>query len=375
VRPGSDLNGHAPTSIPGLIQAGHGLKAALRWWVSELGTLVGEADRPEPARSDLILHLGPPDADGALTLIDRRGETPRRYVLTTGADDLPERLAAIRGTGRKAVSVAVLVDPGACFLRTLRLPAAALPRMREVLAQELEASTPFRTEAVYTDWFVEGEDGASLKVRHVVLKRARLDPLLAIVARAGLAAGPVSVGPSEDRAMPVDLLSGGARPIPRVLRGLTRGDGVALALGLVLACTAFGLLRAHQDATLAALDSATFAARRAAPQRLAPPVQALAGTLVAERAARPPLAVVWSSLARALPPSAFAESLHFDAEGATATLLTRDPDAVLNALRAAPDLGTVTLRESNAATGRLVIGLFTRPWTDPAPGAQTRLRP
>ena len=369
------MNGNAVDSARGLAQAGHHLKAGLRWWVSELGSLVGDGRLPEPARSDLILHLGAPGAAEALTLVDRRGETPRRYILATGADDLPERLAAIRGTARKAVSVTVLVDPDACFLRTVRLPAAALPRMREILAQELEAATPFRLNSVYTDWFVEGEDGTSLKVRHIVLKRARLAPLLAILGAAGLNAGTVTVGPSEDRAMPVDLLSGGARPIPRLLRGLTPGDGMALAFAAILACAAFGLVRAHQDATLTALESATFEARRATPQRLAPPVQALAGTLVAERAARPPLALLWSALAQALPATASAETLHLDAGGATAILRTRDADAALKALDGAADLGTVTVRETDRAAGRLVIGLAFRAWTDPASGVEPRLRP
>ncbi|MBX9699799.1 MAG: hypothetical protein K2X74_10190, partial [Acetobacteraceae bacterium] len=369
VRPirGSNLNGPALNGLALSSTAGRSLAGALRWWVSELGSLAGAADRPEPARSDLILQLGPPEAGDALTLIDRRGETPRRYVLASGSDDLSERLAAIRGTGRKVVSIAVMVDPAACFLRTLRLPAAVLPRMRDVLTQELEAATPFRIDAVHADWFVEGEDADGLKVRHVVLKRTRLDPLLATLAAARLVVGPVSVGPSEDRAMPVDLLSGGGRPIPRLLRGFTRSDGMALGLALVLACAAFVLLRAHQDATLAALETATLEARRAAPQRLAPPVQALASALVAERYARPPLAILWSALARALPATAFAESLQIDAEGVRVTLRTRDADTVLRALDAAPNLGTVVVRERDVAGGRLVIGLYVRAWTDPGP--------
>jgi general secretion pathway protein L len=360
--------------VAGLAEAGHRIEAALAWWAAELGGVVGAEGRPAPARSDLALHLGPPGADQALVLIDRRGAPPRRYTLAAGGDDLSERLAAIRGTGRKAVSVAVLVDPAACFLRSLHLPAAALPRMREVLAQELEAATPFRVAGIHADWFVEGEDETGLRVRHVVLKRARLDPILAVLARAGLQVEAVGVGTSEDRALPVDLLSGGRRPIPRLLRGLTWGDGAALALAGLLALAAFGLWRAHQEATLGALETATFAARRAAPPRLAPPVQALAGALAAERAARPPLALLWSALAAALPAGAFAEALHLGPEGATATLRTSDLDATLRALRTAPGLGPVAVREQDAATGRLVVGLLTRPWTDPA-GGPTRLRP
>ncbi|KQP29666.1 hypothetical protein ASF49_16030 [Methylobacterium sp. Leaf104] len=360
--------------VGGLAEAGQRIEAALAWWAGELGGVVGAEDRSAPGRSDLALHLGPPGADRALTLFDRRSEPPRRYSLAAEADDLSERLAAIRGTGRKAVSVAILVDPAACFLRSLHLPAAALPRMRAVLAQELEATTPFRVAGIHADWFVEGEDEAGLRVRHVILKRARLDPILAVLARAGLQVDSVGVGASEDRALPVDLLSGGARPIPRLLRSLTWADGAALALAGLLALAAFGLLRAHQEATLGALETATFDARRAAPPRFPAPVQALAVALAAERATRPPLAVLWSGLAQALPGNAFAETLHLGPEGAAATLRTPEIDGTLRALRSAPGLGPVVVSEQDAAAGRLVVGLMARAWADPV-GGPTRLRP
>ncbi|SFH07591.1 hypothetical protein [Methylobacterium gossipiicola] len=369
------MNGNALKSMLPLAQAGHGLKAALRWWVSELGSFVEGEGAPAPARSDLMLYLGPLGTGQALTLIDRREDTPRRYTLAAEADDLSERLAAIRGTARQAVSVTLLVDPTLCFLRTLSLPVAVLPRMRDVLAQELEAATPFRMQGVYSDWYVEGEDEGGLRVRHVILKRARLDPILAVLASAGLKAGGVGVGPSEDRAMPVDLLSGGQRPVPRLLRGLNAGDAVAMAVSAGLLLGAFGLLRAHQDATLDSLEAASFEARRAAPHRLAPPVQTLASALAAERAARPPLAVLWSDLAAALPDTAFAEGLHLGPEGAIVTLRTTDAEAALRALRAAPGIGAVVPREGEGAAGRLVVGLTPRARTDSGAAPVPLLRP
>ncbi|WP_284209986.1 hypothetical protein [Methylorubrum aminovorans] len=83
-----------------------------------------------------------------------------------------------------------------------------------MLAQELEATTPFKPESVHSDWYVESEDvpGRMLRVRHVVVKRGRLDPLLAALAEAGIAAGPVTVGTDEARSLPIDLLSGGTIP-------------------------------------------------------------------------------------------------------------------------------------------------------------------
>ncbi len=150
----------------------------------------------------------------------------------------------------------VLLDPAACFIRCLDVPSAALPRMRALLAEELEAATPFRAASVYSDWFVEGEDVAAraLRVRHVVVKRARLDPVLDALAAAGLPVGPGAVGRAEDQTLPVDLLSHGHRALPALLGGAGKGD-VALWLGAgLLLAVAFWGWRAQQDATLAALD-------------------------------------------------------------------------------------------------------------------------
>ncbi len=162
------------------------------------------------------MRLGAP-GDAAVTVIDRREGAARTYRFEAGAADLSERVAAVAG-GRGGMRAKVLLDPAACFIRCLDVPSAALPRMRALLAEELEAATPFRAAGVYSDWFVEGEDVAArvLRVRHVVIKKARLDPVLDALAAAGLPVGPVAVGRAEDQTLPVDLLSHGHRALPGV---------------------------------------------------------------------------------------------------------------------------------------------------------------
>ncbi|ACA15697.1 Fimbrial assembly family protein [Methylobacterium sp. 4-46] len=326
------------------------------WWLAEAASLFGEEERRDRAESDLVLRLEP---GGDLVLLDRRGAEPRSYRLAPDLGDLAERLAAIRGAGRAAVRVKVLVPPDLCFLRTLSLPAGALPRMREVLDRELEAATPFRAAAIYGDWFVIGEEAGRLRIRHCVVKRSRLDPLLGALAAAGLAAGPVVVGLEEDRTLPVDLLSGGRRALPRRLAGLRAGDALALALAAGLLIAAHGLWRGHQAATLAALDAATLAARRAAPARPPAPVPAVAAELLAQRAARPPLAAIWDALAEALPGSVSAETLHLDAGGLTLGLRAPDAAPALRALARVPAFGPARLLAEDGA-GRAVLAVPLR---------------
>ncbi|WP_132251234.1 hypothetical protein [Methylobacterium segetis] len=327
-----------------------------------LADLFGEAEaRPDRATSDLTIRPGPPGGTH-LGVIDRREPVPRRFRLDRDAEDLADRLSAIRGSGRSRVSARVLIEPESCFVRTLTLPAAALPRMREVLEQELEAATPFRAEGVYSDWYVEGEDVAarSLRVRHVVLKRARLDPLLDTLRRAGLEPGPVAVGRAEDQAMPVDLLSFGRRPLPRALRGLKGADLALLALAVLLAGAALAVAHSRYESTLARLDADILAARRAAAPGLPPPLLAAANRLGAERAGRPSLAHSWEAVSASLPSAAYAEGLRFEPGALILTLRTPDRAAALAALGAVPGFGRPDLREETDAgpgTRRIVVSL------------------
>ncbi len=293
----------------------------------------------------LTVRFGAP-GDAAVTVIDRREGAARTYRFEAGTGDLPERIAAVAG-GRGGLRAKVLLDPAACFIRRLDVPSAALPRMRALLAEELEAGTPFRAGSVYSDWFVEGEDVAarSLRVRHVVIKKARLDPVLDALAAAGLPVGPVAVGRAEDQTLPVDLLSHGHRALPGIAG---KGDlALWLGAGLLLAVAFWGW-RAHQDATLAALD-AGFVAARHAVVGVAPPVQAGLSTILATRA--PPLARTWDALAAALPEGASAVSLHCDATGALLTLSARDEAGALRALGRVPGFGPPVLQGADDEAG------------------------
>lgn len=345
--------------------------ARLRQILDSAVRLSGFAEpRADRLPSAVTIRLGAP-GETAVSVIDRREGEARTYRFETTAytspgehgenpaADLAERIAAV-AAGRGGLRAKVLVDPASCFVRSLVLPSAALPRMRALLAEELEAATPFRAEAVYSDWFVEGENTSArtVRVQHVVLKKARLDPLLEALAQAGLAAGPVTVGRSEEQTMPVDLLSHGHRALPSLIGGARMGD-LALLLGAALMLlTAFWGWRTHQDATLSALDRAFAAARRAAAPPMPAPVQAALAAIQAGRA--PPLARTWDALAAALPDDTSAVALHLDRAGALLTVSTRNEAGVLPALGRIAGFGAPTLRsaaEEPTGMRRLVVML------------------
>lgn len=332
------------TASPNALPApARGRTDALRESLDTTAYLLGLSEvRTDREPSLLTLRLAS-SAEPGLTVIDRRGAAPSIHRIEA-EDDLAARLAAIRG-GQAGIRAKILVDPARCFMRTLTLPSAALPRMRAVLTQELEAATPFRAAGVHSDWFVEGENAAdrSLRVRHIVLKRAALDPLLTALAQAGIAVGSVTVGIDEERSLPVDLLTGGHRTLQGMAGGARTGDLALLAGAALLLLAALWGFRAHQDATLAALDEA-FAGARRAGHALPAPVQAGAAVIASRRA--PPLARTWDTLAAALPDSASATSLHLDADGALLTVLASDEPAALAALGQVPGFGGPILRDS-----------------------------
>ena len=312
--------------------------------------------RVDRALLPFTIRIGGAGASG-LILTDHRAGRPRSYRLDAQADNFAEQLLAIRG-GQSGFAAKVVVDPGCCFARTLVLPSAALPRMRAVLEQELEATTPFRPDSVYADWFVEGEDAEArtLRVRHIVLKRTRLDPLLEGLRRCGLAPGPVTVGSDEARTMPVDLLTGGYRALPG---SAGRNLGLLIGAGLLL-LTAFWGFRQHQVSTLATLEEAFVTARRAAGPVVPAQIQASRAALLAGRA--PPIARTWDALAAALPDTASASALRLNAAGAEMTVTASDEGAVIAALSGVPGFGPPVLREARTeADGRryLVLAL---PW-------------
>ncbi|GJE40482.1 hypothetical protein [Methylobacterium persicinum] len=349
----------APSAVPSVIRLlPAGIRTArLRRILDAAVHLAGFSEpRTDRLPAALTVRLGAPGE--AVTVTDRREGEARTYRFEAEAADLAERIAAVAG-GRGGQRAKVILDPSACFIRSLDLPSAALPRMRDLLAEELEAATPFRTAAVYSDWFVEGEHVASrtLRVRHVVVKKARLDPLLDALAAAGLPAGPVAVGRAEDQTLPVDLLSHGHRALPALFGGERRGD-LALWIGaaLLLAGAVWGW-RAHQDATLAALDDA-FAAARHSAATVPPPVQAGLAAILASRA--PPLAGTWDALAAALPDGASATALHLDGTGMRLVLSVRDEAGTLAALGRLPGFGLPVLQGAENEAGgnrRLTLNL------------------
>ncbi|MFT3806950.1 PilN domain-containing protein [Arenimonas sp.] len=170
-----------------------------------------------------------------------RAETDRRIVELGNLPMDAELLANLRarldaqagGVGRW-----LLLDPSQVLRRSLTLPSSAEPRLREVLAHEIDRQTPFPADQVVFETRVLGRDTATkqLQVELVVVPRAVLDAQLE------------ALGPLADRLVGVDVADGegarlGVNLLPTAQRGaggdrdrwLNRGLVVATVLLLLMA--------------------------------------------------------------------------------------------------------------------------------------------
>ena len=254
----------------------------------------GEARRLFLARREQALLLTNADANGDQPL----GEVPLGDAALLA--DLHARLAA------SSVPAWLLLPASAVLRRHLPLPAAAEPRLRDVLAHELDRQTQFSADQVTFQGRVVSRDAASQQIQAelLVLPRARLESeMQALGPLAALLEG-VDVVEADGRRLGLNLLPAARRetrrdPVRRLNAVLAAVAAVALlgTLALTLHNRASAL-----DALRADVAAATAEARQArlARNQLQAKVQA-ANFLASTRASRPTMLELLDDLTRRIP--------------------------------------------------------------------------
>lgn len=235
--------------------------------------------------------------------------------------------------------------------RTLVLPAAAEPRLREVLAFELDRQTPFSADQVSFHGRVLSRDAAAqqLAVELLVLPKSRLDAeVLALGALADDLAG-VDVLDQDGHRLGVNLL-----PESRREHRHDPARRLYLALGAITVAALFATLlltlanrRDVRDDFRARVAAATSEAREARLLRNQLQVSAQAANfLAATRASRPTMLEVLDDLTRRIPDDTALDKLainddnlvmagHSNAAPALVALLQESPLLVEPALSGA----------------------------------------
>lgn len=225
-------------------------------------------------------------------------------------EDLRARLDA----GASGVPRWLLLDAGQVLRPVLAVPAGAEPRLREMMAHEIDRQTPFALDQVVFEPRVIARDPGTrqLRVELVVLPLARLQSLLERLGPLAAGLAGIDVVGADGVALGVNLLPQGARVV-----GADRARALNVALGL-----AFGLvLFASLWITLGNREQAHVAwtGRVAAAQAEAREARKLHGALDAsvraanflarQRATQPTVLEVLSDLTRRLPDDTWLEKI------------------------------------------------------------------
>ena len=305
-------------------------------------------------------------ADAGQMRLRRDGELLQVSVAAAGGErqlgELP--LGAVDAlAGRLAGAHArawLVLPPSAVLRRTLSLPVAALPRLRDVLAHEIDRQTPFAPDQVSYEGRVltHPPAGQPASVELVVLPRARLDAELeAIGPLAGMLAG-VDVAGADGTALGLNLLPAarrprGSDPVRRLNGVLAAVSAVALLLAMALVlhnrASALEALRAEVDAA----STEVRAARLARNQLVAK--TAAANFLAMRRAGSPTMLEVLDDLTRRVPDDTSLDKLSVNDGKLVLVGQSRAAPALVGLLQASPLLAEPALTgavQADPRTGR-----------------------
>jgi len=245
----------------------------------------------------------------------------------------------------------LLLDVGQCLRPVLTVPASAEPRLREVMAHEIDRQTPFALDQVSFEPRVVSRDALTrqLRVELVVLPKMRLDAALARL-------GPMAVGLAGVDMVNVDGSRLGVNLLPLVgraarpdrARSLNRWLAVVAILALFASMwLALGNRREAFAAYSASLASATADAREVRKLRnaLEGSVQA-ANFLARQRAEQPTLLELLADLTRRIPDTTSLEKVAVNGGNVVLIGQSQQASSLVGLLQGSPLIKTPTLTGS-----------------------------
>ena len=211
----------------------------------------------------------------------------------------------------------LLLPAGAGLRRRLDLPAAALDRLRDVVAFEIDRQTPFAASDVHYDARVVARRDDQLETELVVVPRTTLDAAVAALGPvAGTIAG-VDMAGEDGAALGINLLAGAQRH-RRADPWRTWNWAFAAVAVIAIAMAMWQMLgnrRAVADSFATEAQARAQDARRVAgdKRQLVNLVEGM-GFLQRTRSARPTTVEVLDELGRRLPDSTYLEKLSIEGD-------------------------------------------------------------
>lgn len=292
-----------------------GIAGFWSWWRAGLLAWLPQRWRNRSGNGSQRLLLQP-SADGLRLGLQRQQQL--HWLASVPLPVTPEQLHTVLDRSLHGVPLYWLLLPEQALRRSLRLPQAALPRLREVVGFEVDRQTPFSAGQVEYDARLLGSAGADqIAVELVVLPQQRLEQALAQAGPLAASLAGIDVADGADGSLAVNLL-------PQALRARRRARSkLPVLVVCLLACVLLGLAgervldnRAaavealQQQVQQQARHARTVASERQQLQSLVDGVR----FFDAQRAARPTNVEVWEELSARLPDGTHLEKLAIEGD-------------------------------------------------------------
>jgi general secretion pathway protein L len=330
------------------------LDSPLPGWLRQAGdallSLLPPAARRQLGAGDRRLLLGLDAGQLQLHALDDEHSV---HIGTVPLDDatLLEQLRAKLDEDAGGVRRWLLLDAGQTLRPVLSVPASAEPRLREMMAHEIDRQTPFAPDQVRFEPRVLSRDPATrqLRVELVVLPTARLDAALLQLGPMAAGLAGVDAVDAAGRRLGVNLL-----PLPGRAAGGDRARRLnrwlAAASGLALFAALWLMLDNRRDAYTAA--EARVAATRAEAMQARRTRNALKGSVAAstflarKRGEQPTMLELVSDLTRRLPDSTWLEKVTISDGGIVLIGQSQQASALVGLLQGSPLILRPTLTGS-----------------------------
>ena len=290
------------------------IRGFLRWWGAELRELL--PDRGLLSRNAHMRRLVLSVEGGLLRLLLEKSG-PSEPLAEAGEADLAQLAQIAKG---RPEPVGLRFGPQDCYVRGLELPARAEADFGRILDLDMERTTPFRAADVLTAYCVAPgivAPNGKRAVRHVIIKRRTIDPLVEKMRDFGVEPAFADCWAQDRRSgLPINLLAGARPGNPQGGLGLMpalAGLFVVLAVGTI----AIPIVRYQTALDALKVETAT-AQRKAATVRQAVDASRTASAQIAAMGrllkARIPLARIMEELTTVMPDSAWVSDLRIDGD-------------------------------------------------------------
>ncbi len=318
-------------------------------WIRWIGEALVRWLEPNPWRELLATGLIEINLDADGLRIVRRRQLARplapRSMLHSAAT-APLLAPWIKRGSKFALSI----EESLWLRRDVRVPAGARRQIAAMLSLDVERVTPFRRDEVLSIHRIMGLDRprSELLVRHYVLKKAILAPLIETVERRAAKISAITIRPATAAALPVaETLAGGTFG-DRQFKSWAAAAGLALAalMMIFLAVTAAEKARTESDLALLAHSIEQLEPKASAiRQRLNELTSRteLALDLETWRVARANPVTVLEELSRLLPDDTYLDSLIIEGQRIAVEGQSRNPEILVGTLEGSPLLKNAVL--------------------------------